>query len=213
MATGTYTGDNTDDRAITVGFQPDFVLAEGRGEPRGRGAKLQHGRRRSRSRSARSPRLQANNIQSFSATGFVVGGGTRTNQNNRTYHWVAFKANSQAMKVGSYTGNGTGQSITGVGFSPEVVIVMGNTAQRAALRFAGGRAYRFDTGTSVAGGVTSMDADGFTVGTALETNAATVAHHYVAFNDVANSIDVGSYPATAWTTETWRRRASSPSSC
>ena len=38
-----------------------------------------------------------------------------------------------------------------------------------------------------------MDADGFTVGTALETNAATVAHHYVGFNDVANSIDASSY--------------------
>jgi len=71
--------------------------------------------------------------------------------------------------------------------------VMGNSAQRAALHFAGGRSYRFDTGTSIVGGVTSMDADGFSVGTALETNAATVAYHYVAFNDVANSIDASSY--------------------
>ena len=38
-----------------------------------------------------------------------------------------------------------------------------------------------------------MDADGFTVGAALETNAVTTAYHYVAFNDFANSIDVSSY--------------------
>ena len=70
---------------------------------------------------------------------------------------------------------------------------MGNNAQRAVLHFAGGRTYRFDTGTSILSGVTSMDADGFTVGTALETNAITTAYHYVAFNDFANSIDVSSY--------------------
>jgi hypothetical protein len=137
--------------------------------------------------------LQADVIQSLTATGFVIGTNNRVNQAGRTYHWTAFKANSQAMKVGTYTGNATGQSITGLGFSPEVVMLMGNNAQRAVLHFAGGRTYRFDTGTSIASGVTSMDADGFTVGTALETNAVTTAYHYVAFNDFANSIDVSSY--------------------
>ena len=70
---------------------------------------------------------------------------------------------------------------------------MGNNAQRAVLHFAGGRTYRFDAGTSIASGVTSMDADGFTVGNAVEANANGIAYHYVAFNDVANSIDVSSY--------------------
>jgi hypothetical protein len=97
------------------------------------------------------------------------------------------------MRVGTYTGNATGQSITGLGFSPELVILLGANAQRAVLHFAGGRTYRFDTGTSIASGVTAMGADGFTVGTAPETNTAAVAYHYVAFNDFANSIDVGSY--------------------
>ena len=134
--------------------------------------------------------LQADNIQSFTATGFVVGGSTRVNQNNRDYHWVAMKGYSQSMKVGTYTGNGTGQAITGVGFAPENVILLGNTAQRAVLHFAGGRTYRFDAGTSIANGVTSMDANGFTVGTAVEANAGRIAYHYIAFNDVANSVDV-----------------------
>jgi uncharacterized protein with FMN-binding domain len=196
MATGTYTGDNSDDRAIAVGFQPDFVLLKDEGN------RESVARSSSMAGDASKPMgsltaLQADSIQSFTATGFVVGGSSRTNQNNRAFQWVAIKANSQAMKVGSYTGNATGQSITGLGFAPELVIVMGNTAQRAALHFAGGRSYRFDTGTSIVGGVTSMDADGFSVGTALETNAATVAYHYVAFNDVANSIDVSSYAGDA----------------
>jgi hypothetical protein len=192
MATGTYTGDGTDNRAISVGFQPDFVMVK------------DEGNRESAARSSSMvgdlskpmgslTALQADVIQSFTATGFTIGLNNRVNQNARIYHWVAFKANSQAMKVGTYNGNGTGQSISGLGFSPELVIVMGNNAQRSVLNFASGRTYRFDAGTSIASGVSSMDADGFTVGTAVETNAAATAYHWVAFNDFANSIDASSY--------------------
>ena len=192
MATGSYTGDGTDDRVIAVGFQPDFVVVkdDGNREAAARTSSMVG----DLAKPMGTPTaLQADVIQSLTANGFVIGTNNRANQATRTYHWVAFKANSQAMKVGTYTGNTTGQSISGLGFSPELVIILGNTAQRSVLHFAGGRTYRFDTGTSIAGGVASMDADGFTVGTALETNAATVAYHYVAFNDFANSIDVSSY--------------------
>jgi hypothetical protein len=192
VATGTYAGDGADDRAIAAGFQPDFVIVKDEGNREG------VARSSTMAADAAKPMgtltaLQADNIQSFSATGFVVGTATRVNQNNRTYDWVAFKANTKAMAVGSYPGNATGQSITGLGFSPELVIVMGNLAQRPVLNFAGTRTYRFDTGTSVASGVTSMDADGFTVGSALETNAAATTYHYVAFNAWPNSIDISSY--------------------
>jgi hypothetical protein len=192
VTTGTYTGDGTDDRAIAVGFQPDVVIVKDDGN------REAAARTSSMAGDLTKPMgtltaLQADVIQSLTANGFVIGTNNRVNQSGRTYHWVAFEANSQAMKVGTYTGNATGQSITGLGFSPELVIVMGNSAQRAVLHFAGGRTYRFDTGTSILSGVTSMDADGFTVGAALETNAVTTAYHYVAFNDFANSIDVSSY--------------------
>ena len=192
MASGSYTGDGTDDRPIAVGFQPDFVMVKDTGNREGVARSSSMVGDLSKPLGTLTA-LTADNIQSFTANGFVIGTFNRVNQATRIYHWVAFKANSQAMKVGTYTGNGTGQSIGSMGFSPELVIVLPNTAQRAVLHFAGGRTYRFDTGTSIASGVTSMDADGFTVGTAVETNAATVGYHYVAFNDVANSIDVSSY--------------------
>jgi hypothetical protein len=192
MASGSYTGDGVDDRAIAVGFQPDFVIVKDTGNREAVARSSSMVGDLSKPMGTLTP-LAADNIQSFTANGFVIGTFNRVNQSGRTYHWVAFKANSQAMKAGTYNGNGTGQSITGLGFSPELVIVMPAGAQRPVLQFAGGRTYRFDTGTSIASGVTSTDADGFTVGTALETNAAASAYHWVAFNDVANSIDVSSY--------------------
>jgi hypothetical protein len=193
MATGSYTGDGSDDRTIAAGFQPDFVIVKDAGNREG------VARSSSMSGDLSKPMgsltaLQADNIQSFAANGFVVGTANRVNSSGRTYHWVAFKTNSQAMKTGTYNGNGTSQSISSLGFSPELVILMGNNTQRAVARFSGtARSYGFDSTTGVAGAISSLDADGFSVGSAAEANASGVAYHWVAFNDVANSIDVSTY--------------------
>ena len=193
VATGTYTGDNGDDRSIAVGFQPDFVIVKDTSGREGVSRTSTMVGDLSKPMGTLTA-LQADNIQSFTSNGFVVGGANRVNQNNRDYHWVALKGYSQSMKVGTYTGNGTGQAITGVGFAPENVIVLGNNAQRAVTRFAGmARTYGFDNTTGVTTGVSSLDANGFSVGNAAETNANGIAYHYIAFNDVANSVDVGSY--------------------
>jgi hypothetical protein len=115
MASGTYTGNATDNRAITVGFQPDFVIVKDTNATEG------VARNSSMAGDVSKPMgsltaFVANNIQSLDANGFTVGLDNRVNRNGRTYHWVAFKTNSQAMKAGTYNGNGTTQSITGVGF-------------------------------------------------------------------------------------------------
>jgi hypothetical protein len=193
MATGSYAGNGADNVSITVGFQPDFVIVKDTNTNVG------VARTSSMAGDVSKPMgtltaFQADNIQSLTGTGFVIGTNARVNQAGRTYHWVAFKANSQAMKVGTYNGNGTTQSITGAGFSPEAVILLGNNAQRAVSRLSGmTRTFGFDASTGVTTGVTSLDADGFSVGNAAEANTNAVAYHYVAFNDVANSIDVNSY--------------------
>jgi hypothetical protein len=193
MASGTYTGDATDNRAIAVGFQPDFVMVKDTGNSEGAARSSSMAGDVSKPMGSLTA-FQADVIQSLTATGFTVGTDNRVNRNNRTYHWVAFKANNQAMQVGTYTGNGTTQSITGVGFQPELVILLGNNAQRAAARYSGAaRTYGFDASTGVTTGVTAFGADGFSVGAAAEANANGVAYHYIAFNDFANSISVGSY--------------------
>jgi hypothetical protein len=197
MASGTYTGDATAGRAIAAGFQPNLVIVKDAGNREG------VARTSTMTGDATKPlgsalTLQANDVQTLTATGFTVGSGAPVNGNNRTYYWVALKGYSQSMKVGTYTGNATGQAVTGVGFSPEAVMIFGNTAARPAMRFSGAsRAYAFDSGTGITGGISSLDADGFTVGTAPETNAAATAYHYVAFNKMPNSVDVGTYAGNA----------------
>lgn len=194
MATGTYAGNGVDDRAIAVGFQPDFVIVKSENAREGVGRTSTMAGQDAKPLGSAAA-LQTNYIQSLTATGFTVGTNSRVNMAGDGYHWIAFKTNSQAMAVGNYTGNGAfTRNITGVGFQPKLVMVLGDTAQRAVLRANGmSRTFRFENGTGSTTGVTAFGADGFTLGNSAEVNSNGIAYHYVAFNDVANSIDVGSY--------------------
>jgi hypothetical protein len=194
MATGSYTGNGVDDRLIAPGFQPDLVIIKAAT------AQTSVARTSTMSGDAAKPlsgatNLTANLIQSLAATGFHVGTDTRVNANGTTYHWTAVKASGGAFKVGSYTGNGAAsQAISGVGFQPEYAAVLGAVAQPAVQRFTGmTRAFQFNADTGGTTRITSLDADGFTVGSGAEVNTNGSTYHYIAFNDVANTIEADTY--------------------
>lgn len=194
MASGTYDGDGVDNRQITgLGFQPDVVIVKGN-------AASEAFIRTSTFPAGESKRLiganagEANQIQSFESDGFTIGSGTRVNTNGNTYYWTAFKAESGVLKVGSYAGNGTSQTITGVGFSPEYVLVADDGNERAIERFTGAtNSYLFDADAGLTTRVTSLNADGFSVGSDNTANRSGRTFHYVAFNDVPGSVKVGTY--------------------
>ncbi len=198
VATGTYTGNGVDNRAISnPGFQPDVIVVKAEtaqiGVMRtstmtGDNAKALTG----------ATALAANLVQSLTATGFTIGTDAKVNTNGTIYHWTAYKAGTGALKVGSYTGNGgASQAVTGAGFSPEYAAVLGANAQRATQRFSGmTRGFQFDADTGTTTRVTSLDADGFSVGNSAEVNTNAIVYHYIAFNDVDGAIDVGSYSGT-----------------
>jgi hypothetical protein len=197
MATGTYTGDAVDGRAVSTGFQPDLVIVKASTN------QIAVARTSTMSGDASkwltgATALAADLIQSLSATGFTVGTGNGVNQNGTTYYWAAFKSNAGALKVGSYTGNGAAsQAIGSIGFSPEYVAVLADSTRRAVQRFSGmSRGFQFDADVGTTTRITSLDADGFTVGNSAEVNQNNRTHHYVAFNDSSGSIDKGSYLGT-----------------
>ena len=91
------------------------------------------------------------------------------------------------IKSGSYAGTGIAQSITGVGFQPVAVFIKGSGATISVVCMAsmGADQTKPITGSSAlfAGGVTSLDADGFTVGTDSRVNAAATTNYWIAFGD------------------------------
>jgi hypothetical protein len=196
MATGSYTGDAVDDRAISTGFQPDLVFVKADTA----GAEVAMARTSSMSGDASKSMfgnfaLITDRIQSLTGTGFTVGASSQVNQAGTTYRWAAFKSGCGTLKVGSYAGNGAAtQAISGLGFQPEAVIVMSAAANYPMHRFSGmTRSFRFEAHTGSAAVINSLDTNGFTVGNAPEANANGTTYHYVAFNDVAGSVNKGSY--------------------
>jgi hypothetical protein len=193
VATGTYTGNNTDNRAIAVAFQPDVVIVKG---DRAEFAVI---RTSSMAGDVSKPMggataLTADLIQALTATGFQIGRDTAVNRNGTRYDWIAFKTYANQMKVGSYTGNGTSQSIGSMGFSPDYAMVLSAGADAAVQSSRTmGTTFRFDETAAAANGVSSLDSNGFSVGNSAETNVNGRTYHYIAWNEVHGLMHESSY--------------------
>ncbi len=101
--------------------------------------------------------------------------------------------------VGSYTGDGTdNRPITGVGFRPDLVIIKSRGVNWGCFRTSAmsddSTAYLAQAATNFAGGVKTLDSDGFTLGTHASVNGSGIVYDWQAFrDDGAGDFAVGSY--------------------
>ena len=203
VLSGSYTGNGVDNRPIDVGFLPDFVIVKTTGQIGVFRTSTMAADPALSSKSATgATALVANRIQSFDAVGggrFVVGTNLQVNGAGAIYYWTAFKAGAGKMAVGTYTGSATlPVAVTGLGFSPEAVFVMAESARNPVFRLAGmANSTRFTNDAGSATRITGLDANGFTVGTDLDVNGAVATFHYVAWNEATGWMDVGSYAGNA----------------
>lgn len=192
---GTYIGNGSDNLGVTgVGFAPDFVMLKGgstyavfrTSTMAGDNSKLGDG-----------SALAANQIQSLDSDGFTVGDAASVNTNLAEYHYLAIRAGNQGdCKVGSYTGTGGDDvSVTGVGFQPNLVIVMG-AAGRAVIWRTSDHASDISSGILAASAgdiVQAFEADGFQVGTNVNANANTETFYYFAMKNITGAFQVLTY--------------------
>jgi hypothetical protein len=196
---GVFTGDGTASKSINVGFKPSYMwiknsnatvadssgfsLTESNGDYTGIGD-------------------DGNNktdwIKSLDTSGFTVGAAAGVNETGKTIYWFAFAGATMptasgtfTMKVGTYTGNGTTQSITGLGFAPDLVIVKDESGgsygvYRTRLMKGNTTSYIISTIANFADGITSLDSDGFSVGTSGPVNVGSTSYTYQAFGNAYN---------------------------
>ncbi len=114
--------------------------------------------------------------------------------------WLSLAAPSEAdIRTGHYEGNGTSLSVTGLGFQPDFVTIKGDTAEEAVARTSTMTSATNNTKPLVSGAaltsnlITSLDTDGFSVGSDARVNSSGVEYHWVAFKAVSGEIAVGSY--------------------
>ena len=198
MVTGSYTGNGTDNRAITgVKFQPDVVIIKSSDS-------AQEAVMRTSSMSGDNSKpmggataLTANLIQSLDADGFTIGNDARINTNGITYYWNAFKVDAGQMKVSSYTGTGVdNRNITGVGFKPDYVIVISAEGKEPVHRssaMSGDTTLYFKNAAAIANLIQALQTDGFQLGNDDNVNKSGVTYHYIAWKQVAGKMAVGSY--------------------
>lgn len=204
FAQGTYAGNGADNRNIAgVGFVPDFVLIKNStsGTANNRRPMMNftesHGDNSSYVGDAIAN--TANDIQILQTDGFQIGNSARVNENTITFYWFAFSgaptptsSGNFSMKTGSYTGTGASNPISGLGFQPDLVIIKASTAQfavfRTSLMVGDSTAHMASATANFTGGITSISVDGFTVGTAAQTNSNGVSYQWQAFSGAFNPL-------------------------
>ena len=197
VQTGFYVGNGADDRPITgVGFRPDLVIvkAVNSGEPVLRTSTMTGDA--SKGAEAGAP-LAVNVIQGLDADGFTVGTDNRVNQAGVTFHWIAFRAKAGELVVGSYTGDGVdNRSIGGIGFQPELVMVIPGLVNDPVFRtstMGAGDTFLIQGSSPLPNIIQLLEANGFQVGTSANVNTNGSPYHYVAWNAVATRMAVGTY--------------------
>ena len=207
--TYTGTGSTTNRPIINTGFEPAFVMIKNTTTA---DDWMIHDNKRNPS-NPRDRYIRANtNGQEgqfaefgldFLTNGFQVGPTTNNNWNGsgQTYIYIAFAADPSAAPVltdsfntNLYTGNGTSQSITGLGFSPSLVWIKQRDAVRSQnwydiLRGPNNIIFSNTTGaedTSSTEVLQSFDTDGFTLGNLSAVNAS--GGQYVSWNWKANPL-------------------------
>lgn len=200
---GSYGGNSTDDRSVTgAGFAPSIAFVKNASNST---ANNTYGvMNTGPSYGDNSTFLTAtangtNHIQALQSDGIQVGTSVYVNSVGDTYYWLAFGGAPPAaatpdthfgMTTGSYTGSGTAQSITGIGFQPDLVMIKDESANyqvfRTSLMRGDLTSYFSNTPTNFTGGITSINSTGFSVGTNANVNTSGNTYHWQAFSGAWN---------------------------
>lgn len=194
LAVGQFTGDGVDNKEITgVGFEPDFVFVKQNSAVVPAFNTTEMWGDYSSFTTAAAPAV--NSIQELKADGFQVGNSTSVNANTIVSYYFAFGgapdpsvSDSFLMQRGSYTGTGIAQEIE-TDFPPDLVIIKGNTTEYGVFSTSLIKDLTHYLAVATAGftgGITSMDNDGFMIGTHSTVNSNGINYEWIAFGNATS---------------------------
>jgi hypothetical protein len=194
LATGSFVGNITADRAITgLGFPPEVVIVHSSstswGDPLIRTSTTTGGAKSLSSNGF----LNAGFITSLDADGFTVSGHPRVNTNGELVHWIAFGEVDDGFAVGTYVGDGSTTSIdisdtsSSPDFQSDYLILMSEAALAPiqALKHGGSLIsplFGF-TGPVGDGDVADLTSNGFILNSGPRSNENGTRFHYVAWRE------------------------------
>lgn len=187
LAQGSYTGNASDDRAITADLEPCFAAVRCSDQGYHTGVKWATIPGQTTYRVSVSGTIATNAIQSLGSNGFTVGTDDSVNHSGKTYYWFAFAAQPFLVQS-SFAGDGSDNRDISEDFEPEVVwLTNENGVAYTVLRLAtmeGDQSIRlgaYEDPTGKPDRIQAIQSGGFQVGTSTDVNQASVAIHYLAF--------------------------------
>ncbi|KKR05980.1 MAG: hypothetical protein UT34_C0001G0020 [candidate division WS6 bacterium GW2011_GWF2_39_15] len=209
IQTGYYLGDGTDNRTITgLGFQPDLILIKDDSNAGVDGTLFKTSAMSGETTARLADQdvdITSDTIQSIDSDGFTIGTNADVNTSAVMYFWIAFGGSdctsSGTFCVGSYTGNGTSQSVN-TGFQPDLAIVKSSNTSLAMWKSTpmGTNTSNFfglNNEDSTGQRIQTLDASGFTVGNNNVVNENSINFWFIAFKEVSGAMDVGTYTGNA----------------
>ena len=143
------------------------------------------------------------------ATVFTVGNTGETGTADKQYIAYCFHSVTGYSKIGTYEGNGSARSITGLGFQPDFLIVKDADSSEQWYIFDSRRGHsKFlhpnlsnAEGTDATARLTAFGSDGFSLGTDGAVNGNGNTYVYAAFkkNVTSNTTLANSFKAVTWT--------------
>jgi len=203
MDVGTYSGNATDNRNINssidsgLSFEPNLVWTKAASLTTPVTAAFSISENYGdRSFFPTDTASAANNIQLLSPSGgFQVGTTNNVNASGVTYYYVAFggaldhTANGTfTMANGTYTGTGALQSVSSIGFDPDLVLIKSSSGTnqyavfKTKLMAADNTAYLAAATTNFSGGI-SLGTNSFSVGTSTIVNTSGATYQWIAFGN------------------------------
>jgi hypothetical protein len=185
---GSYVGDGTSSKTITIGAQAAILIS---------GVYFKtsaHPSNQSSLMASNSPNTTVA-FTSITSTTFTVG--SALNANGVTYYYTAIiDTGGGDIAVGTFTGNGLTRILTGFGFTPGLFVIKGNNSQYAWWRttaIGGNNCLPFSNFALQPDRITSMDVDGVHLGSNTEINENTKAFYWFALKQVTGFLKVGSF--------------------
>jgi len=192
---GQYTGNNSNPRTITTGFQPSLVIVK---RSTAVGAHF------------RTASMPANNsnyftstaldstgtlIASLISTGFTVG--ATDNASAAIYNYIAFPTTAGIMAEGTYVGNGIDNRnvVSDLGFEPDMVLVKNSNSATANNRrsvmnipqsYGDNSSYVADAVGAGSNLIQELQTDGFQVGSGANVNENTNIIYWFAFGGASS---------------------------
>lgn len=194
IVTGSYVGNGSESRSITgFGARPDVVIIKGETKQAGVMRTSTMIGDNAKSLDREEP-VRNNLIRSFDADGITVGDDHRVNKNGVSYFYVAFKTLPGQLYVGMYIGSGRDTSIAGVGFAPDLVMVVPEKKEKLVYRTSTMDSCNFlNENPDRPRRIRSLDSDGFSITGSGSINKRGDVYHFIAWRTFSGMMNTGAY--------------------